>query len=98
MLNALKNLAAYQSTNNMAIDELDAICDVDNNGVIDARDISALMNRLTAGASYSPGLGGVSEPSSVIQVLVGGLALISRLKRRKGSARFGTTQTLQATF
>ena len=76
MLNAMKNLAAYQSTNDMAIDELDAICDVDNNGVIDARDISALMNRLTAGAVYSPGLGGVPEPSSVIQVLVGGLALI----------------------
>jgi Dockerin type I domain/PEP-CTERM motif len=82
LINALSNLAGYQSSENLTAANLLTIADVNGDHVIDNRDVQALISVVATDAG--PGgasITAVPEPTALILVAIGGVSLGWRAKR-----------------
>jgi GH35 family endo-1,4-beta-xylanase len=89
MLSALRNPSAYQSSHDMSNEEFNAICDVNSDGVVDAKDIMTLEQLLVSGIQAGNGVFGgnsfaaVPEPASAILAAISFGMLLFGSRRRK---------------
>ena len=81
LMNALSNLAGYQSSENLTAANLLTIADVNGDGVIDNRDEQALISLVaTSGGPGGASITAVPEPTALILVAIGGVCLGWRVK------------------
>jgi len=94
MMDALSDLAAYQTAKGLTDPQLKTVADVNNDGSIDNLDTQSLLNLLaSASGSGSGGLTAVPEPSTIALFALGAGLLFARRKPRSLSVLARHTQS-----
>jgi Glycoside hydrolase family 44/Dockerin type I domain/PEP-CTERM motif len=82
LLGVLKNETAYDTAHNLTAANLASLADFNHDGVVDSADILPMEQFLVSGAAGSGTTTAVPEPSTLLLLSLGGLALLAAVKRR----------------